>query len=493
MAELTGSPPPPMGNKTGPQSGTNGRGVLGRLGVPVAFFGTDPAVVKRSRRNLLYGQATSGLTGTPPCPDGSYDTYREIMTDPTVQLARAVVFGPILSSELSFESDQDVPTDVVDFIRSQYEGVAPSLREQSLRALDFGARSFEQAYKPVTFRGRTLIGIKNFKPLRPENTEVLIDRDSGDYAGLRNGDVELLPEETLHIPYDMEDDDYYGRSRYENIRERAWWPHVCLERRLGQLAQKISTIIPIVKGPLSSREKIVQSDGSEVEISGYDAGMALLNSLIYGDGVMVENMASAIDDIVGNPDLAKLTKWDVTPYDTGQSASGISGLIEGLRYYDSLKLRGMLRPERTATEGQHGTKAEVAEQADVGLAEGDGLQRRLLQLINKHSVNRLLEWNFGSAMVGKVRLVGSPLIDEKRAIFKWIWTTLLANPAVLDLVVANLDLDAIADVLGIPLISSVNVPQGTVINPAGGTGTGLTTPPVDPSLAAEQQIVAQAA
>lgn len=475
MAETT-IPVPPMGNKTGPQSGRNGRGAIGNLGVPIAYFGGDPSVASRPVRRLQYGTASSGLTGMPPAPDGTYDTYREILTDPTVQLARAVVFGPILSSELSFEADEDVDPDVTDFVRSQYEGVAPSLREQALRSLDFGARSFEQAYKPVRFKGRTLVGLKNFKTLRPENTQVLIDPDTGEYAGLRNGKVELLPEETLHIPYDMEDDDYYGRARLENIRERAWWPHFCLEKRLGQLAQKVSTIIPIVKGPLSTREK----DTNGNEISGYDAGLALLNALIYGDGVMVENMASAMDDIIGNPELAKLSKWDVEPYDTGQSATGISGLIEGLRYYDSLKLRGMLRPERTATEGQHGTKAEVAEQADVGLAEGDALQRRILQYINWHSVNRLLEWNFGREMMGKVRIVGSPLIDEKKAIFRWIWTTLLANPAVLDLVVANLDLDAIADVLGVPLIASVNVPEATRI-----------TPPVDP--AAENAVIAAAA
>jgi hypothetical protein len=284
----------------------------------------------------------------------------------------------------------------------------------------------------------------------------------------------------------MEDDDYYGRSRYENVRERAWWPHLCLERRLGQLAQKISNIIPIVKGPLSTREIRVEADGQKTEISGYDAGLALLNALIMGDGVMVENMASAIDDVIGNPELAKMSKWDVEPYDTGQSASAISGMVEGLRYYDSLKMRGMLRPERTATEGQHGTKAEVAEQADVGLAEGMQQHLMMWQYVNWHSVNRLLLWNFGQQQVGKVRLVPAPLIDEKMAIFKFVWTTLLANPAVLDLVVANLDLDAIAEKLGIPIIAPLNVDPTKLAS--------LTTPPVDPTLPQDNvDIVPQAA
>lgn len=472
---LSKTPPPPAGEKTPAQSGGGAGGARGLLGlpglagIPVAFAGGDPSVTSSLRR-LLSGRSSGvGLPGIPDAPAGTYDVYREILTDPTVQIGRAVVFGPILASEWSYEPrDRSVPREVVAFVRDLYDPIAVSLKTQMLRGLDFGSRSFEQVYGVVDRGGRSLITVRKFKPLRPEHTRVLVDDETGAYAGLANGDVELLPEETLHFAYDMEDDDFYGRSRLENVRERAWWPHVCLERRLGQLAQKVSQIIPVVKGPLGARE--TDADGNV--ISGYDAGQAVLNALVYGDGVLVENLAAALDDVIGNADLAKLSKWDIDSFDTGQSATGIGGIIEGLRYYDQLKMRGMLRPERTATEGQHGTKAEVAEQADVGLAEGELLHKSIVQLVNWHSVNRLLVWNFGPQFEDAVRIVPTPLIDEKRAVFRWLFQTLLANPAVLDLIVARLNLDAIADNLGVPTMGPLNVEEDDV---GGGAGDRVPT------------------
>jgi hypothetical protein len=464
MADKT-PPPPTLEQKTQRQS--NGHRIPtdggGGIDGPIAYFADGAFTPGPAIRKLMAGSASGSLAGMPEAPSGSYDTYRRILTDPTVQIGRAVIFGPILASPWKYQPrNKDVPSEIVDFIRSQYEPIEASLKTQLLRSLDFGSRSFEQVFTAVDDQntGRTLIGIKKFKPLRPENTQVIIE-ETGEYAGLMNGDVELLPEETLHFAYDMEDDDYYGRSRLENVRERAWWPHMCLERRLGQLAQKVSQIIPVVKGPLSQPAR----DGDGKEISGYDAGQIVLNALVYGDGVLVENLMAAVDDIIGNPGLEKISKWDIESFDTGQSASGIDGLINALRYYDSLKMRGMLRPERTATEGQHGTKAEVAEQADVGLAEGEQLHLLMAQAVNWHSVNRLLVWNFGQQWENAVSIVPTPLIDEKIAVFRWLFQALVANPAVLDLVVANLDMDAVADGLGIPVLAPLNVAASDFVDP----------------------------
>lgn len=464
MAETV--PKPQGGELTQRQSRNGGR--LGDLNVPVSFDRGDGSYTPASLvRKLLASRSFSGQVGIPPAPDGSFETYRQILTDPTVQLGRAVIFGPILASPWNYQATRpDVPLEMVDFVRRQYDPLAVALKTQLLRSIDFGCRSFEQVYEYIDdpVLRRTVVGIDRFKPLRPEVTRVVVD-ENGRYNGLLNGDVDLLPEETLHFAYDMEDDDYYGRSRLENVRERAWWPHYCIERRLGQLAQKISQIIPVVKGPLSQSDK--GPDGTT--ITGFEAGQIVLDALVNGDGVLVENLIASVDDILANVGAEKASKWDIDSFDTGQSASGVPGFIEALRYYDSLKMRGLLRPERTATEGQHGTKSEVAEQADVGLAEGEQFHLLMTQAVNWHSVNRLLEWNFGEQWVNAVAIVPTPLIDEKKAVFRWLFQTLLTNPAVLDLVVANLDLDAVADGLGVPVLAPLNV---------GADDLPPTTPPV---------------
>lgn len=446
-------------SRTGPQSGRGRPATI--AGVPLAI--ADPRTPGLTHPTISVLAADSETPGIPPAPAGTYDVYRQIRSDPTVALARAVVHGPILASNWSFvKAAEDVPDEWRDFVREVYDPMQASLKSQLLYALDYGCRSFEQVYGVRAFGGRERVVLAKAKPLRPDNTEVLVDRGTGAYAGLRNGDVDLLPEETLHFAYDNEDDDWYGRSRLENVRDEAWWPHKYFVQTAAKLGRKVSNIMPVVKGPISAEE--FDKDGRLV--TGYDVGMTILNALVQGDGVMVENLAAAVNDLVGNPELAKQSKWNIDSYDTGSSATAVPGLIEILRYYDALKMRGMLRPERTATEGQHGTKAEAGEHAQVGLAEGQQLHLLICQLVSWHSADRLLVWNFGERARGQVFIEPAPLIDEKRAIFRWLFEALLANPAIIDVLASRLDIDAMADQLGVPKTEPLDLQDDDAV-PAG--------------------------
>lgn len=410
--------------------------------------------------------SSSGQTpGFPRAPTGGFNVYRQIRDDPTISIARAVIFGPILASPWTYKkSADDAPDEWVDFIRENFTPIESQLKRQLLFALDFGCRSFEQIYRAFDFNGATRIGVRKFKPLRPENTEVLTDDRTGAYAGLRNGDVDLDPEETLHFAYDAEDDDWYGRSRFESVREDAWWPWKCQLQTLAKLGRKVSNIIPVVEGPLGVRG--FDADGKEV--TGYDQAVTLIDSLSRGEGIAVEKLIGDINDLMSNPELSKLTRWSLNSFDTGSSSTAVSGILESLRYLDQLKMRGMLRPERTATEGQHGTLAEVTEQADVGLAEGEDIHKSMTTIVNWHSVDRLLAWNFGEQARGKVVIVPTPLIDERRAIFKTLLSALLVNPGVADLLVSKIDIDAVAEHLGLPTTGPINPELGELppIEPA---------------------------
>ena len=50
----------------------------------------------------------------------------------------------------------------------------------------------------------------------------------------------------------------------------------------------------------------------------------------------------------------------------GSLQAGFTGRLE---YLDKLKVRGILTPERTVLEGQHGTLAEAEAHADVALTQ----------------------------------------------------------------------------------------------------------------------------
>jgi hypothetical protein len=158
----------------------------------------------------------------------------------------------------------------------------------------------------------------------------------------------------------------WATAGLENVREDAWWPWRCHQRTAYRLGVKSSAIIPIVKGPISGEE--VDDQGNKR--TGEQAAQGIVDALTEGYGVFMENLASS-DELMGNPDLAKASKWAIEFFDSKSSSTAITPTIDTMRYYDSLKLRGYLQPERTATEGQHGTKAEVAEQASYGLADGE--------------------------------------------------------------------------------------------------------------------------
>lgn len=484
---------------TSQQSGHRGR--ASDLGVPILSDGANGSLTRR-RCAASAGAANSGInpSGLPTCPDGTYDVYREMLRDPTIQLSRAVVFGPIQGSPWrTVAANPDVPAEWVDFIRQAYEPLETQLKSQLLRSLDFGCRSFEQIYDVRTFNNALRIAPKKFKPLRPDITRPLVDKDTGAYAGLRNGGVSLTPEQTLHYTYDLEDDDWFGRSRMENVRENAWWPWVCHQHTAHRLGRKVSSIIPIVKGPISLKEQ--DADGRDID--GFQAAMLILNALAQGDGVVMENLIAGADDMLNTGavgDLSKLSRWVIEFFDSGSSSAAMGPVLDTLRYYDALKLRGWLRPERTATEGQHGTKSEVAEQADVGLAEGEQLHLDMVNVVNWHSVDRILAWNFGERARGQVRIEPTPLIDEKRAIYKLIFAALLANPGIIDLLASKLDMDAMSESLGIPTTGPLNPDIDGLDNPAdpfaqltGNAGSGAQQQPPPNAQQQQQQIAASRA
>jgi hypothetical protein len=59
----------------------------------------------------------------------------------------------------------------------------------------------------------------------------------------------------------------------------------------------------------------------------------------------------------------------------GSAGGQQQGFVDRLRYLDSLKVRGMLLPERAILEGQHGTLAESESQGDMALLQAEANSR----------------------------------------------------------------------------------------------------------------------
>jgi len=376
---------------------------------------------------------------------GTFDTYRKMRTNPTVALARVVATAPIKTSNYSIKSEDDVSEDMIGFIQKQIDELWPLLIENILYSLDYGFQSFEKVWDVRMVDGSPRYVLRKLKPLVPDQIKVVLDKKYGNFAGLRQNEIHLLPNKCFHYIYDGEAGNYYGRSRHENIREHAWMPWVDIAKKQKQYAGKIAGVIPLIKYPIGK-----SMDATGTETSNYEIAKAILSSLGTGKGVAMpqEIVAWARDLARQGVDPEAFAAWHISFLETkGQHATGF---VNTLRHYESLILRGWIVPERAAIEGQFGTKAEAGEHGDLTLTMADLVFQDIIRCVNWYIVNPLLVYNFGPDSENKVWLERAGLDPALAAFFRSIVEKVLAAPSNVDLFQTWLDVDAMLDQVGLP-------------------------------------------
>ena len=145
----------------------------------------------------------------------------------------------------------------------------------------------------------------------------------------------------------------------------------------------------------------------------------------------------------------------------GSAGGQQQGFVDRLRYLDSLKVRGMLLPERAILEGQHGTLAESQSQGDLALLQAELVHHHLTREINRQAVDPVLEANWGPAYRGKVRLEAAPLSDANQGFLRQLVTQVLADPKDFADLFRRADWPAIFDAVGLPQTeASAAAPSG---------------------------------
>jgi len=469
---------PELGEATADQSRRGGNGSLPGIATGMGITGVGTFDLNPpAQTNPLNGTCPTAFSQTQligyrePLP-GDYATYRLMSSHPTLALAKAVVVGPILASAWSFEADEGVPDERVQFIREQLEPMRPLILNEAMRALETGWRPFEKVYEAD---GGQLC-LRKLKPLLPDLTKVLVDKATGRFAGLVQGSgdkkVELPPEKCFVYTYDGEAGDFYGRSRHENAR-KVWSQWEQANYTSGKLGNKVSSIVPIVKFPRGSSRTNDQDEIAAQTIDNRRAAQSLIDGLSTAKGVAFETEHVDADDLRANPDLAKLARWAIETVDVGSSAAAMSGLVGEREYFDKLLFRAWLLAERTALEGHHGTLAEAEAHADIGITGSDLLHADFVRCLNWYVVDDLLALNFGEDARGSVWITPAPIVDKRLATIRQIFTAMLGNPGTLEMVLSETDRDAVYDILG--------VPKGNMI--AGGMGEPEGNGKVPPNVA----------
>lgn len=397
---------------------------------------------------------------------GTYETYREMRQDPTIAIARAAATAPIKGADHSFEEDNDAPDGALELVQDALDAHWPQLIREGCRALDYGWQGLEIIWR---LDGDGAIVPDRFKPLLPDLTNIVIGADHGEVLGLRQGDVTISSIKSLIYSYDSEAGNPYGRSRFENIRVNAWAPSVQAAKQLNQYFFKAAGIIPTLYYPVGSGEG---KDGV-VNDNQKDA-QSFIQTLGRGAGAAFpQEFPKWAEDLIGrgvlNPKDVPSWKLDILETTSGHGAE----IIGALQYFDALKMRGMLVPERAALEGTSGTKAEAGVHGQLGLMIAEETLVWMVGEINRQVVDTVLAVNYGPEARGKVRACAARLTSDERDFVKEILTGLFTNPANIDLVQTTLDLDAMIDQMGVPKLAEVVTP-------------GALPPGIDPNAVAQQ-------
>lgn len=416
------------GTKTGSQSKTSGV-----MGVGEAAL----SVMQRTGGHDL-------ASGFGVCPGASIQTYRRMLQNPTISLGLAVCKAPIKASQWSVgkpEGADATNEQAEQLIKDWILPLRPSLMSDGLRAIEFGCSCFEIVWG---IRDGYDVPVR-LKPLLRELCEIQTDKVTGAFAGVKNRNVHLLPDECLVISHDSEAGDLNGRSRLENVREYAWWPWVKTLDRTGKYTTKAAGIIPLIRYPAG---RSLDASGTEVDNS--EIAKRIIDRLDTGNGIiMPQELAKWAEALIQNGvDATKIAAWSIEFVEAntshGDELTGILGKFE------SLAMRGLLVPERTAIEGQFGTKAEAGAHGDVAVSIAQDTLDQLLRALNWHLVDKMLARNFGEQARGTAIVKAAPLVDEDKAFIRKLVETVLVNPANVDLLTAVVDMDAAMDQTGVP-------------------------------------------
>jgi hypothetical protein len=401
-----------------------------------------PQLEEQTKEQVKGG--VTGLNGESPfSSSGTFSTYRKMRGNPTIALARMVATSPLRTASLSFESDDDTNDEVLSFVQGEIERLWPRLIKDTLFALDYGYVSFEKVWD--VRNGRYIY--KKLKPLIPDKTEILIDKDDGGFAGLKQESVVLPPEKCFLFTCDGEAGEFHGRSRYENIRENAWNPWMDIAKQLSKFVSKVAGVTPLIEYPEG-----VSLDSSGQEVSNFDMAKRVLEKLGNANGVAMPNVFAKYANELAKSgvDLGQLKAWKISFLETsGQHAAQLTNT---LRYYDSLLMRGWLVPERSAIEGQFGTKADAETHGDIVLLSAELLLDDILRDVNEYIV---LVYNFGQDYAGRVKVKQGGIDPAMKAFYQKIIESVLTNPANIDLLVGMTDLDAMLDNVGIPKAAEI--------------------------------------
>ncbi|HEX8325790.1 MAG TPA: hypothetical protein VF595_17935, partial [Tepidisphaeraceae bacterium] len=354
--------------------------------------------------------------------------YRVMARHSTVALAEAANVLPILAAETNVNVDEDLADDPTAqrgkaIIEREVIARRQGILRGATQCLRYGFKAMEVVYERKTFAAiGSYVGVRKFKELAGDHVQLRVDTHGNLTQVLSYGrrlDVDYF----LHFVHGKEDDNWFGLSRFENIR-RDWANYLELEDLLHTFVRKGAAKAPYVGVMADDPVNVAQG-----LTPNKDMGVLIAQRLSRAEGVVYEKTRGldALDMRV-NEKLADANMVDVQFVDIGNPGPAIGAISARLDTLAKNIIRGMLLPERTLTEASSGgSRADSQEHGDVVTAGAEAWHEHLVEMLNEQVVAALIRENCGEEYVGRITLRAVPLQDERRKQLSDIFAKMLDN------------------------------------------------------------------
>ena len=373
----------------------------------------------------------------------SYSTYRAMRKHPTIALTRAFLAAPIIAGSWSVQADDEYAK--TDEGQERMKFIADQLidrRQQIMRSaifggIDFGWAPFEKVFEVKEIEGKPRVVLRKLKPLLQDLTSILVEKDTGAFAGFQQEEVKVPLQESLLISFRVEGTYWYGESLLENDRESYNDWHEA-NAGLTKYEAKAAGSHIVVHFPVGQSEVDgVLTDNGEI-------AKDILAAIVASGSVTIpSNVKSYVDNLA---DENPAWKIEILEDKGGRQPT----FIDGLKYRDTQIVRGLETPERVLTEGKFGTKAEAGEHKELAITNLENTDELVTQHVNWYVVDQLLALNYGEDARGSVYLVSSPISDAALAYLQQVYDKILSDQATMLEEFPTINTDALKDDLGVP-------------------------------------------
>ena len=395
-----------------------------------------------------------GLASKPrQCGEAWWRKVRKMRIEPTIAFLSQKFRADVVRPGFSIVAKEGVGDEMKDFARQKvaefYDDMA---RDASRGCIDFGYQGFEVVYTEKD----GMICFDHFKPLLHEVTQILIYSDTGEFAGFLQDFASYYPSSPLivtlnqnqcmHVGYNVEGTNWYGRPIMLNVEE-AYDSKQIIETNATEYDGRVAAAHWAVYYPPGENPIVENGEETGEYEDNKTIALGVLRALLStGSAVIPSEVEKKIEELGDNSDSKSTWRIELL---TAARTSG-APYNERLKYKDTEFARGFGYAERAVFEGQFGTKAESEVHAEGSMGGPQEVAITICHALSMQVLPNLMEYNYGPEYRNSVYCVANPTTDTEMAYMKALYDKLITQGEIALSEYDAIDMFQLGEMLNIP-------------------------------------------